>query len=130
MTDRLDGSQSSRKPPRILLRPRPNGDEQKRAFDRTSTHREVPLHAASTDDWTDARLVNISPAGLQLAAPQSVEIDALVDVEVEVFPGRVLTAVVRWVKTDPDGGYLLGAEWREPLPVDDVWKIRTYESAD
>lgn len=121
MEHREDSSGRPR-PMRILLKPRLQSQDQKRASERTSTHRSVSARLEGQDEPTEVPLVNVSPTGLQLSAGESVEPGTRL--VIEALPGRDLGAIVRWSREE-SGDFLVGAEWETPLSFDDVWKIRT-----
>ncbi|MFO0944373.1 MAG: PilZ domain-containing protein [Planctomycetota bacterium] len=122
MTHRHDNPKREIRPTRILLAPRAVTPDQKRAFDRTSTNRAV--QATSEGESLTARLVNVSPTGLQLAVDRALaEGD---EIEVAALPDRLLAATVRWTRDENDH-VVLGAEWKITLPVEDVWRIRAID---
>lgn len=123
MTHRQDEPNPRIQPTRILLRPRSTSGEQKRGFDRTSTSREVSAWADGAEPAV-ARLVNVSPTGVQVTLDHSLLDGARI--EIEALPDRLLPAVVRWTR-EQDGQVVVGAEWTTPLPIDDVWKIRALD---
>lgn len=108
-------------PVRILLQPRVQSRDQKRAAERTSTLRTVSARLEEQSGWTDVPLLNVSATGLQLCVGEAVETGATL--WVRVLPNRELEATVRWSRAD-DGDWIVGAEWRRPLAIDDVWKAR------
>lgn len=121
MDQRQDSSGSPR-PVRILLKPRVRSQDQKRASERTSTMRSIPVRMDGSEQRTNVPLVNISPTGLQISVGEHVETGTRIIIE--VLPQQERTATIRWSRED-DGDYLLGAEWDTPLTFDDVWKIRS-----
>jgi DNA-binding transcriptional regulator YdaS (Cro superfamily) len=124
MDEREDGTQKSNnlQPARLLLRPNHIDDEQKRQADRTGARREVAVRLAGGASAM-ARLVNVSPTGLQLSL--TCDVAPGTALEVETLPGEMLGAVVRWSRKEKTH-HLIGAEWHEPLPFDHVWKIRAF----
>jgi len=114
------------RPSRILLRPRVVSENQKRASERTSTVRTVLARLEGQDRPIEVPLMNISPTGLQISTGRPLDVND--SLYVEVLPGRILKATIKWSRED-DGNYLIGAEWEAAIPFDDVWRIRTeYES--
>jgi hypothetical protein len=67
-------------------------------------------------------LLDLSPTGLKIAAGQ--ELDNAAVLLVEVAPGRVLNAHVKWCRP-VEGNFHIGAEWSQRISIDDVWKIRS-----
>lgn len=122
MTHRQDAPKRAIGPTRILLRPRATVDEQKRSYDRTTTNRAV--HATAEGESMTARLVNVSPTGLQLAVDRSLADGD--EIEVAAIPDRLLAATVRWSRVEADH-VVLGAEWTTPLAIEDVWRIRAID---
>lgn len=125
MTHRQDEPSPVHQPTRILLRPRHQGPEQKRAFDRTSTQREVRARVEDSGEALSAKLLNISPSGLQLALPCAFSEGA--HLEVEALPERLLSAVVKWSKPAEDH-FVIGAEWDEPITIEEVWQVRALDA--
>lgn len=124
MSERHEDIPSQPRPLRIFFEPRAVDGEQKRAFERTTTTRDVPVRVAGEAAPVTARLVNVSPTGLQFALPMAPTSDT---VEIDVLPGRILAAVVRWSRAH-GREFLVGAEWKAPLPYDEVWRIRAFET--
>jgi hypothetical protein len=125
MTHRQDDPKPAHQPTRILLRPRNSNPEQKRGFDRTTTNREVHARLEDAAEPVNARLLNISPTGLQLAVDQVLANGA--SIEVDALPDRMLLAIVKWSKQMEDH-VVLGAEWDAPISIDDVWKVRALDN--
>lgn len=123
MADRRDHPQEKMRPMRIFLRPKKVDASQKRSSERTSTDRGVSLQRLGGAGKADARLVNLSTTGVQFTTLLVVENG--VDVELEVLPEQWLTATIRWHRPDGDG-VIVGAEWKNPIPAEDVWKIRSH----
>ena len=97
--------------------------DQKRSAERTTTHRNVVASFEGEDEGVEVPLVNLSATGLQLSVGEPVEVGAIL--RIEVLPERTIKAVTRWSRED-DLDFLLGAEWLDPLTVEDVWKIRSF----
>ncbi|MBY0588664.1 PilZ domain-containing protein [bacterium] len=120
-TLRTDSSGRSR-PARLLLKPRVSSPDQKRTSDRTTTHRTVLARVEGQEKQTEVPLLDLSPTGLKITAGQELDQEAVLIVE--VAPGRILQAAVKWCKA-ADDNFHIGAEWTERISIDDVWKIRS-----
>ena len=124
MSEPKSDSKKEHRPARLLLRPRAQGEEQKRGFDRTTTKREVTVSPANGGDAAiSGKLLDLSPTGLRLAL--SAGLDEGAPLIVEVLPDRNLNATVRWSRQEEDH-HLVGCEWDQPLAYDEVWQIRSH----
>lgn len=126
MNERQDEFKTHR-PARILLRPRHPNPEQKRAFERTTTRREVPVVVAGEAEGDVLPLVDVSPTGVKLAADEEVAVGT--QIQIEVLPGEQFEATVRWCRREADH-WVFGAEFLNRLAYDQVWKIRSHGATE
>ena len=82
----------------------------------------MPARLEGQSDSPEVPLINISTTGLQISAGQAVE--SGLPLYVEVMPGEILTATIRWSRQDGED-FLVGAEWSEPISFEQVWRIRS-----
>lgn len=118
---RRDPSEGVRKPLRLLLRPAQIDEQQKRHHERISTRRSVPVSADEIPQPVEARLVDLSVSGAKVQV--QAELPETTAVEIEVLPGRIVSASIVWSKPE-ETATLLGVAWTDPLTIDDVWAIR------